>query len=112
MVETGCRPGPAPVLSSAEDRLAQYLTEMADMGFGLTLQEVMCLAFQVAEKSVIKHPFKNGTAGRKWFDSFQSRHPNLTLCTPEPLSYAQAKAVNPKTVEDFFAKLGALFMQD
>lgn len=82
---------------------------MADMGFGFSRQEVMRLAFQIADKSGIKHPFKNGAAGRKWFAVFQSHHPNLTLCKPESLSYVRAKAVNPVTIEDFFAKLGALY---
>ena len=109
IVAMGSRPGPAPVLSSMEDRLAQYLVDMADMGFGLSRQEVMRLAFQIAEESGIKHPFQNCTAGRKWFEAFRSRHPNLTLRTPEALSYARAKSVNPKTIEDFFAKLGAIY---
>ena len=63
IVKMGCRPGPSPILSSAEDRLAQYLKDMADMRFGLTRQEVMHLAFQIAGDSGIKHPFKNGSAG-------------------------------------------------
>ena len=109
MVAMGSRPGPAPVLSSMEDRLAHYLVEMADMGFGLSRQEVMRLAFQIAEESGIKHPFKNCTAGRKWFEAFRFRHPNLTLRTPEALSYARAKSLNPKTIEDFFAKLAAIY---
>jgi len=101
LVEVGSRPGPDPVLSSAEDRLASYLIEMANMGFGLSHQEVMHFAFQIAEQSGVKHPFRNGTAGRKWFKSLQSRHPNLTLRTPEALSYARAKSVNARTIEDF-----------
>ena len=74
IVAMGSRPGPAPILSSMEDRLAHYLVEMADMGFGLSHQEVMCLAFQIAEESEIKHPFKNCTAGHKWFEAFRFRH--------------------------------------
>ena len=105
----GSRPGHAPVLSSMEDRLAQYLVDMVDMGFALSRQEVMRLAFQIAEESGIKHPFQNCTAGRKWFEAFRSQHPNLTLRTPEALSYARAKSANPKTIEDFFAKLGATY---
>ena len=79
------------------------------MGFGLSRQEVMHLAFQIVEQSGVKHPFRNGTAGRKWFKSFRSRHPNLTLRTPKALSYAMAKSVNARTIEDFFAKLGAVY---
>ena len=110
IVEMGCKPGPNPVLSTpVEDKLSNYLVEMADMGFGFSRQEVMRLAFQIADKSGIKHPFKNGAAGHKWFAAFQSRHPNLTLRKPESLSYVRAKAVNPVTIQDFFAKLGALY---
>ena len=36
-VEAGCKPGPSTVLTDEEeDRLATYLVEMADMGFGLS----------------------------------------------------------------------------
>ena len=108
-VAMGSRPGPEPVLSSMEGRLAGYLIEMGDMGFGLSRQEVMRLAFQIAEESGIKHPFKNCSAGRKWFDTFRSRQPNLTLHMPEAMSYARAKAVNPRRIEDFLAKLRAIY---
>ena len=67
------------------------------------------LAFQIAKESGINHHFQNCTAGRKCFEAFRSQHPNLTLRTPESLSSARAKSVNPKTIEDFFAKLGAIY---
>ena len=60
-----------------------YLVEMADMGFGFSRKEVMHLAFQIAEESGIKHSFKNCTAGRKWFEAFRFRYPNLTLHTSQ-----------------------------
>lgn len=105
----GSRPGTHPVLSCAEDRLASYLVEMAKMGFGLCCQEVMHLAFQIAEQRGIEHPFKNSRVGRKQFESFRSRHPNLMLHTPEALSYARARSVNARTIEDFLAKLAAIY---
>ena len=41
-VKMGCRPGPEPVLPpAAEDSLVNYIIEMADMGFGLSRQDVM-----------------------------------------------------------------------
>ena len=69
----------------------------------------MCLAYQIAEESGIRHPFKHGAAGRRWFEAFRARHPNLALRRPEALSYAGAKSVNYNTIEDFFAKLGAIY---
>lgn len=39
----------------------------------------MHLAYTIMEKSQRKHPFKDETAGRAWFDGFRRRHPNLTI---------------------------------
>ncbi len=47
-VQVGCRPGPATVLTEEEeDRLSHYLMEMAEMGFGLTREDVARLAFNI-----------------------------------------------------------------
>ena len=109
-VKIGCKPGPDPVLPpEAEKKLYDYIIEMADMGFGLSRQEIMFLAYQIAEKGGIKHPFRGESAGRKWFDGFRRRYPTLTLRSPQSLSFARAKAANPKIMEDFFAKLGSVY---
>ena len=108
-VSTDCRPGPTTVLTSEEEtRLAQFLIEMSDMGFGLTREDVMRTAFSIVSQAGRAHPFQNGTAGRSWFDAFKRRHPNLTLRTAQPLSSARAAGSNKETIEDFFAKLGGI----
>ena len=64
-VMPGCRPGPATVLTEEEeDQLALYLTQMSDMGFGLSRDTVMCLAFKIVDRAQCKHPFKDQKAGR------------------------------------------------
>ena len=45
-------------------------------------------------------------AGRGWFDGFRSRHPQISLRTPQALSYSRATTA---TIDDFFAKLGSLY---
>ena len=75
-----CRSGPSTVLTKYEkEELASYCVKMADMGFGLSRSDVMTVAFKIAEGSGRKHPFKDGAAGRAWFDGFKLRHPRLTL---------------------------------
>ena len=87
-VPLGCRPGPHTVLTEEEElRLVEYFSEMADMGFGLTREDVMQLAYIIAEKTGKQHPFKDGSAGRSWFEAFRARHHRLTFRTPQPLSY-------------------------
>jgi len=67
----GFKPGPATVLTEEEEEhLASYLIQMAQMGFGLSCETVMCLAFKIADATQRKHLFRDQNAGRAWFDSF------------------------------------------
>lgn len=109
-VEPGCKPGPSTVLTEEEEeKLATYLIQMADMGFGLSRDTVMEMAFTIVEKTHRMHPFRDGKAGRAWFEGFRKRHPKLTLRSPQPLSYSRALCSNQETINDFFGKLGALY---
>ena len=55
------------------------------------------------------HPFKEGKAGRAWFEGFQRRHPKLTIQSPQSLSYNRATCANREAVDDFFGKLGSVY---
>ena len=109
-VEPICRPGPPTVLTlEEEESLERYIMNMADMGFGLTREDIMHLAFNIVEKCGRQHPFHDGMAGRGWFDGFRARHPRLTLRIPQPLSFCRAFCANEDVIKDFFAKLGAIY---
>ncbi|CAH1974747.1 unnamed protein product [Acanthoscelides obtectus] len=41
-------------------------------------------------------------AGKKWFDSFMSRHPQLSLRQPESTSMIRCKGFNRSNVQEFF----------
>ena len=81
---------------------------MSDMGFGLSREDVMALAYTVAKKIGRDNPFPDGHAGRGWLDGFRPRHPKLTLRSPQPLSYCRALSANDAVVADFFEKLGGI----
>ena len=109
-VEVDCRSGPPTVLTpDEEEEIAHYLIEMADMGYGLTKDAVMCLVGTYVTKCKRNNPFKDGKAGRWWFDGFKKRHPTLTIRMPQPLSYARALCSKKEVVTDFFGKLGSLW---
>ena len=82
---------------------------MAEMGFSLTKEDIVCLAFKIADNSGRQHPFVNGLAGRAWFEGFKSCHSNLTIQTPQPLSYNWVTCASKETIEDFFAKIGGVY---
>ena len=108
----GCRPGPATVLTEEEEeRLASYLIQMAQMGFGLSRETVMSLAYKIVDATQRKHPFRDQKAGRAWFDGFCRRHPKLSIRSPLPLSYCRARCADADTINDFLESL-VPFMDD
>ena len=112
MVDIDCKPGPPTIFTSEEeDLLVKYIVNMADMGFGLSTDDIMALAFSIAERTHKEHVFKNGVAGRGWFNGFRSHHPRLVLRTPQTLSYCRALNSNKFVIDDFFAKLGGVYRQ-
>jgi len=66
------------------------------------------LAYSIVEKSKCPHPFQNRSAARAWFEGFM-RRPNLTIRSPQSLSYCRAASGNKETITDFFGKLGFLY---
>ncbi len=110
VVPLECTSGPSTVLTSdEEEQLVSYLIKMGDMGFGLSRDDVMITAFKIAEASGRSHPFTHGRAGRSWIDGFRNRHPHLTLRSAQSLSHSRAVCANPFIIQDYFAKLGALY---
>ena len=106
----GCRPDPATVLTEEEEEyLASYLIQMAQMGFGLSSETVMCLVFKIVNTTQRKHPFRDQMAGCAWFNGFYHRHPKLSIRLPLPLSYCCVWFANVDTINDFFGKLGAIY---
>ena len=112
LVAIDSRPGPATVLTTEEEKkLYHYVLDMCDMGYGLSVEDVRAIAFQIAEKLIRKHPFKDGKAGRDWYIGFCHHHPTLALRQPQALSYMRAKRSTSQVVEDFLVKLGAVYAQ-
>ena len=111
-VTMDCKPGPATVLTKEkEDKVAEYLIAMPDMGYGLSRATVMTIAYTIVERSGRKHPFTGKTAGRSWFDGFRKHHPELTICSPLPLSYCRAISACPDTISDLFWKSWSIIRQ-
>ena len=64
VVEMDCQPGPATVLTKSEDEIADYLIQMADMGYGLTREAVVHMVYSYVETCKRSHPFKSEKADR------------------------------------------------
>lgn len=87
-----------------EEELVDYLLKMESRLFGLTINELRVIAFQLATRNNLSHKFNEdkGMAGRDWVDSFLKRHPTLTIRTPEATSGARAMGFNKVARDQFF----------
>jgi len=45
-VAINAKPGPSTVLTKKEEKLCKYCFEMCDMGYGITVEDVKCRAYQ------------------------------------------------------------------
>jgi hypothetical protein len=75
--------------------------------FGLTITDIMHLAYQLAVRNGIKNQFckRNELAGRKWLKNFLHHHPEISVRTPEGLSLSRARGFTAESVLSFFLNL-------
>lgn len=86
-----------------EKELVDYATEMQNRFYGLSINDLRSLAFQLAERNNIDHPFDKHQklAGIDWVQSFMKRN-KMSLRSPEPTSLARVAGFNRVQVSRFF----------
>ncbi|KAK0059577.1 hypothetical protein Bpfe_011038 [Biomphalaria pfeifferi] len=67
-----------------ENELVSHINQLEGMLFGLTRNDIGCLAYQIAEINGLSHRFNKteGILGKDRFRDFKKRH-NLSLQQPE-----------------------------
>lgn len=72
--------------------------------FGLRLKDIRYLAFELALRNNLNHPFTKSRiiAGKKWLNGFLRRHPTLSIRTPQSISAARIKGFTKENVDKFF----------
>lgn len=68
--------------------------------YGLSKQDIVLLAYQLAAKNNIAHPFSvaKEKVGVDWLNGIGNRYPDITLRSPESTSSACARAFNKPVV--------------
>ncbi|CAH1954405.1 unnamed protein product [Acanthoscelides obtectus] len=87
-----------------EEELVAHILTMEGRMSGLTTKDERSIAYQLAEKNNIVHPFSKVTclAGKDWLIGFRKRHLQISLRSPESTSAARARAFNRPAVTKFF----------
>lgn len=102
-------PGKQTVLPpEVENKLASNIKEAANMGLGMSRQQVVAKAAQIAKVMNIKTPFKNGVPGKDWVQGFFKRHADLSLRSPTPLSTVRCRMLNEVVTSKYFTELGEI----
>jgi hypothetical protein len=83
----------------AENDLAEHCLSMERTFFGLTMADVMRLAYQLPVRNGFKNQLckRNEKAGWKWLKKFLRRHPQSSDKTPE-----RARGFTPESVAQLF----------
>lgn len=94
-----------------EQLLVDHLLEMQRRFYGLTPLDVRRIAYELAERLEIEHPFNKTkkVAGEDWLHSFLKRNPRLSIRKPEATSLNRAVGFNKEQVTTFFDLLKTVF---
>ena len=104
----GATSGPQTYLGRCEEEeLVQFLLRCSEIGYAKSRKQVMALVRRVLLKKGKNAPVTSG-----WWESFCSRHPNLTLRAPAPLSKARAAASDPAILDRYFDLLQEVLVKN
>ena len=100
-VEFDRRSGPSSILTKAEEsRLADWLIELAQRGFGHSKDDLLDAVKKLVEADGRKTPFVNNRPGNRWYRSFIKRNPSVRLRSARPLE--------KKTSQDILQRFGSM----
>ena len=107
-VHSGQGSGPPKYLTDEEEEeLEEFLIGCASVGFAKTRQQVLALV-----QDVVSRKGRAAQVTHGWWESFKRRHPQLTLRTASPLSYARAVASNPEVIHRYFDLLEQTILEN
>jgi len=87
-----------------ENELVKYCLEMDATYYGLRRRDIKRMAFQLALRNNLRHPFSvsSASAGKKWLRNFLRRHPELSFRKPQSISIARVQAFTKENISRFF----------
>ena len=97
-----------------EEELTTYVIDMQQRFYGLTSLQLRKLAFELAAKNKIQHPFNvdKQCAGKDWLAGYLKRNPTVSFRTPEATSLSRATGFNETQVQKFFTNLHSVMEKE
>lgn len=97
-----------------ERELRDFVLELQRNSFSIDTVTLRKLAFDIAEKNGIKHPFsaKAKRAGKDWCQGFLKRHPELNLRRPDSVTMAQMLGLSEAKMRLCFGLLMKIYAEN
>ena len=102
--QIGRKSGPPTIFTFSEESLLKdHILFLARVGYPLSRREVISLAENSAV--LLQKQRKNNQVGKRWFEGFMKRWPELKIGRPQKLSIKRAKSSSEEVVNNYFTEL-------
>ena len=99
------RGGPCVLPKEVEDEFVEHVEQLDELFFGIAVMDLRKLAEQVAcAHGINRFSDAKQAANKTWYYNFMHRHPEPSLCSPEPASIGRMGGFNRQDVGQFFDK--------
>lgn len=75
---------------------------MASIGYGRTREQVCLTVKKILDKDGRPNPFEDNKPGRKWWELFKKRHPNIALRNSLHLQLCRTQSCTPEVIGEWF----------
>jgi hypothetical protein len=97
-IKPGAKSGPRRYLNSTEELdLVNFLTGVSSLGYSRTTKQIVQIVQEVVNKKGL-----NVTVSSSWWQSFHSRHEELTLRNPETLTHVRIAGASTALLDNYF----------
>lgn len=97
--------GPATILTAAEEAiLVEWILSLANMHYPITKDQLIDSVEHIIRETKRPNPFKENRPGRKWYQAFLKRHPELSERVAQNLTTAR-EAVNEDRLRGWFQEI-------
>ena len=94
---------PCRLSREEEKEIVESCVIFSEWGYGIGKKEVMGLVADYCKANNKKHLFPaNGIPGKRWWNGFLKRNPEVSMRRPQSLQISRARATTPEIIDHWF----------
>lgn len=104
-----CKSGKATTVTYNEENiLVNWIISVGKTGFPVTKDQLLDSVALLIKRLKRDNSFTNGRPGRKWYDGFLKRHPEISLRMTQNLTSSRA-AITKQKIKSWFSEISEYF---